>query len=159
MLTNEPRQEPIEAIVLMYGWLRVLLVVFALLAVAVFAVAARLDPYYADGSARSEETHRQLGLPSCTFKFAVGVPCPSCGMTTSFALLIRGDVLHSLRANCAGTLLAVVTLAFIPWALVSAYRGHMLYVRSFEKVLTRVVILFVVLMLVRWAIVLLVYYT
>ena len=50
------------------------------------------------------ETHRQLGLPPCTFKEMTGLPCPSCGMTSSFALLVRGDVMNSLRANAVGTL-------------------------------------------------------
>jgi hypothetical protein len=80
-------------------------------------------------------------------------------MTTAFALLIRGDVGNSLRANAAGTFLGVLTLAFIPWAVVSAWRGHLLFIRSVEGALTRLVVVFLVLMLVRWAIVLLVYYT
>ena len=46
-----------------------------------------------------------------------GVPCPSCGMTTSFALLLHGDIANSLRANAVGTLLAVFCLVLIPWSL------------------------------------------
>ena len=151
--------EPLPVILLMPWWGRALLLLLAGLLLLVFATAIYLHPYRADGSARREETHRQLGLPQCTFKFATGLPCPSCGMTTSFALLIRGDVWNSLRANAAGTALGVFCLAFIPWALLSAYRGHLLYIRSAERALTRVVLVFLVLMLVRWGIVLLVYYT
>src|SRR5262245_22992061 len=80
-------------------WVRAALVVMAVALVMVFAIAWRLDPYTEDGTARSMATHRQLGLPPCTFMEVTGVPCPSCGMTTSFALLIRGDVANSLRAN------------------------------------------------------------
>jgi hypothetical protein len=80
-------------------------------------------------------------------------------MTTSFALLIRGDVGNSLRANAAGTALGLFCLAFVPWAVVSAWRGHLLLIRSVERALTRVVFVFLVLMLLRWGIVLLVYYT
>jgi hypothetical protein len=151
--------EPIPVYVLLRGWIRVLLVVLALLACGVFAIAIYLHPYAADGTPLTQETHRQLGLPPCTFKFATGLPCPSCGMTTSFALLIRGDVLNSLRANAAGTLLAVLTLAFIPWGLASAYKGRLLFIVSFEKLITRVVVLFLVVMLVRWGIVLLLFHT
>jgi hypothetical protein len=158
--THEPEleQEPLPVIVLLYGWVRVLLVVLALLAVGVFALALYIHPYEVDGTPMTEESHRQLGLPPCTFKFATGLPCPSCGMTTSFALLIRGDLWNSMRANVAGTLLAVLVLAFIPWALISARRGEMVWITSYERALTRLVVLFLVVMLLRWAIVLLVFH-
>jgi hypothetical protein len=136
-------------------WARALLVTAVLLLVGVFAIAIYIDPYSSDGTAQMEETHRQLGLPPCTFRFATGVPCPSCGMTTSFALLIRGDVWNSLRANAAGTLLAAFCLLFIPWALMSAWRGYLAGVVSLERTLTRLVIVFVTVLLVRWVVVLL----
>ena len=156
---EESDQEPLAVIVLMPWWGRAVLLVLAGLLVGVFAIALYLYPYRPNGAALRDETHRQLGLPPCTFKFATGLPCPSCGMTTSFALLIRGDVGNSLRANAAGTVLGVFCLAFIPWAVASACRGHLVYVRSVERALTRVVFVFLALMLVRWGIVLLVYYT
>lgn len=156
---DEPDFEPFPVYVLLYGWVRVLMVVLALLACGVFAIAIALHPYAADGKPLTQETHRQLGLPPCTFKFATGLPCPSCGMTTSFALLIRGDVLNSMRANVAGTLLAVLTLVYIPWGLASAWKGRLLFVASFERLITRVVVLFLVVMLLRWGIVLLLFHT
>jgi hypothetical protein len=94
--------------------------------------------------------HRQLGLPPCTFAEITGVPCPACGMTTSFALLVRGDLGNSLQANWVGTLLACFCLAFIPWAAVSVYRGRTLFVRSLERGLIVVVSALLVLMLLRW---------
>jgi hypothetical protein len=120
---------------------------------AVFAMAVWLNPYDADGRPLRMETHRQLGLPPCTFYSITGLPCPSCGMTTSFALLVRGDLWNSLRANAVGTALAVFCLALIPWSLASAVRGRWLWIRSPERVLTRLVILFLVLLLGRWLIV------
>jgi hypothetical protein len=100
------------------------------------------------------ETHTQLKLPPCTFKTLTHLPCPSCGMTTSFALLVRGDVGNSLRANAVGTLLAVFCLALIPWGLACAAWGRPFLVVSLERALTRVVVVFLVLMLARWVIVL-----
>jgi hypothetical protein len=152
-------QGPLRAIVLLRWWARALLLTLAGFLVLVFALAIALDPYRPDGTARREETHRQLGLPPCTFRVVTGVPCPSCGMTTSFALLVRGDLVNSLRANAVGTLLGLFCLAFIPWAVVSAYRAELLYITSVESTLTRLVVAFLVLMLLRWGIVLLVYYT
>jgi hypothetical protein len=134
---------------------RVLLVLLAVLLVVVFTVAVSLNPYK-DGHVWYGETHRQLGLPPCSFKLATGLPCPSCGMTSSFALLMHGDLVNSLKANAAGTLLALVCLAFIPWALTCAIRGRRYLIMSFEWALVRLVVVFLVLMLARWAIVLLV---
>jgi len=136
------------------GWLRICLVLIALGLLAVFAVAIYLNPYK-DGKVWFEETHRQLGLAPCTFKDMTGLPCPSCGMTSSFALLVRGDLWHSVQANFVGTLLALFCLAVIPWCLISACRGKLAWVRSFEYVFVRLVVGFLALLLLRWAIVLL----
>jgi hypothetical protein len=122
--------------------------------VVVFAIAWRLEPYNADGSAMRRASHQQLGLPPCTFLDQTGIPCPACGMTTSFALLVRGDVLDSLRANWVGTLLACFCLAFIPWAAVSVLCGRTFFVRSLEGGLIAVITGLLVLMLLRWGLVL-----
>src|SRR5262245_50213485 len=73
-----------------------------------FGVACWLNPYDANGNPRTMATHTQLGMPPCNFVVMTGRPCPACGMTTSFALLVRGDLAASLRANWAGTLVAVL---------------------------------------------------
>jgi len=117
---------------------------------AVFAVAAWLNPYR-DGQPLRDETHRQLGLPECNFKRFTRLPCPSCGMTTSFALLVRGDFANSLRANFAGTLLAVIGMLYIPWGLASMWLGRWLWVRKLEPWLIRLVFAWVAVMLMRWA--------
>src|SRR5262249_58677244 len=79
-------------------WVRGILVALTVGVVAVFAIALRLNPYGTDGRPLRMETHRQLGLPPCTFYLMTGLPCPSCGMTTSFAFLVRGDLVNSVRA-------------------------------------------------------------
>src|SRR5207248_3362263 len=135
-------------------WVRYLLVATALVLLAVFGVAIYLNPYGEDGVARRWETHRQLGLPECTFKELTGKPCPSCGMTTSFSLFIRGDLVNSMRANFVGTLLAAVCLAFIPWRLASAVRARYYWIVSLEWFLPRFIVIFFALMLLRWAVVL-----
>jgi hypothetical protein len=136
-------------------WVRGILLGLTAGLVVVFTIAWRLSPYEADGTARRMGTHQNLGLPPCSFADKVGYPCPACGMTTSFALLVRGDVLNSLRANWVGTMLASFCLAFIPWALFGVFRGRSLFVRSLERGLIIVVTGLLVLMLLRWAVVLL----
>ena len=117
----------------------------------VFTVAVVVDPSDAEGTARRMETHTQLGLPECTFKTLYGKPCPSCGLTTSFALLLRGDVANSARANYVGTLLAAFLLVVLPWAVVSLIRGRLIWIVSLERALTWTVAVFLTLLLVRWA--------
>ena len=146
--------EVLEVIPVLRAWVRGSLIGLALALLAVFAVAIWLNPYNDDGSPRSMATHRQMGLPPCTFFATTGLPCPSCGMTTSFALLMHGDLVNSLRANAVGTLLAGFCLLLIPWSLTSAVRQRTLFVRSLDRTLTVVVLGFLSMMLLRWAIVL-----
>jgi hypothetical protein len=155
LLPAEQNDQPLDAIPVLSLWVRGTLVAMTVGLLAVFGIAIWLRPYDEAGRPLTQATHRQLGLPPCTFYDKTGLPCPSCGMTTSFALLMHGDVWHSLRANWVGTLLAAFCLALIPWNLASAVRGKPLWIWSLERALTRLVIIFLVLLFLRWAIVLL----
>jgi hypothetical protein len=129
-------------------------VAIALGLMVVFGIAAWLNPYDEAGRALRSETHLQLGLPPCTFRVVTGVPCPSCGMTTSFALLMHGDLANSLRANAVGTLMALFGLLVIPWSLASAVCKRPLFIASLERALLGIVLIFVVLLFTRWLLVL-----
>lgn len=92
----------------------------ALLGLAVFGVAAILDPYDDAGRPRTHGTHRQLGLPPCTLKTLTGVGCPSCGMTTAFSLLAHGDPGAAWNTNWAGCVAALLAAAGTIWFLLVA---------------------------------------
>src|SRR5262249_6563994 len=119
---------------------------------AIFAVAFYLEPYNPDGTPKSMATHTQIGLPPCNFVTLTGKPCPACGMTTSFALLVRGDVRASAKANWVGTTLAATWAALLVWCLASAAVGRPLFIPPDrgELILTVAVGAFLVLMLGRW---------
>jgi hypothetical protein len=53
-------------------------------------------------------SHRQLGLAPCTLPVLLGVPCPTCGMTTAFAHTVRGEFLPAFHTQPAGFLLAIL---------------------------------------------------
>lgn len=59
------------------------------------------------------ETHRQLNLPPCIFLKMTGLPCPSCGMTTSFSELAHGNIAGAFRSNPAGPMVFVLFLVLI----------------------------------------------
>lgn len=135
-----------------WGW-RLGLVLLAAVGLLVLVTAWRIDPYR-DGRVWLVETHTQLGLAPCSFKVWTDLPCPSCGMTSSFALLMHGDVWNSLKANTAGTALAVLVLVFIPWSVVSSIRGRLWGVRQPDYLIVWVTLGFMAIMFVRWGIVL-----
>lgn len=97
---------------------RLLLVAGSLLLLGGFGFANRLDP-----DPRGFGTHQRLGLPPCTFRVLFQIPCPSCGMTTSFAYFSRSEFAAAWRANPAGFLLAVLCAMLIPWCWWSAWQG------------------------------------
>ncbi|MCR4410847.1 MAG: DUF2752 domain-containing protein [Thermoguttaceae bacterium] len=78
-------------------------------------VARLLEP-----DPRGRGTHEQLGLPPCSSVALLGVPCPTCGMTTAWAHSVRGHMVEAFRASAAGTLLAALDLAAALWLLASA---------------------------------------
>jgi len=93
---------------------------FAALGMVVFLLAAILNPYDEHGRPLSHGTHRQLGLPPCLMKQVTGIACPSCGMTTSFSLLMHGDASAAWQANWAGVIAAVLGLGATLWMLLIA---------------------------------------
>lgn len=84
---------------------------------AVLITAAMLTP-----AAEGHGTHTQLGLPPCGFLVYTGYPCPGCGLTTSFANMIRLDVAGAFMANPFGILLFLCTAAMVPVALAGIVR-------------------------------------
>jgi hypothetical protein len=85
------------------GWGRVLAGAIALGCLSLLLVAARLMP-----SPDGLGTHREMGLQECGFLERTGLPCPSCGMTTSFSWFVRGNLLASLYVQPMGMLLAAI---------------------------------------------------
>ncbi|MBP6821247.1 MAG: DUF2752 domain-containing protein [Acidobacteria bacterium] len=59
-------------------------------------------------------THQQLGLPPCLFFKLTGIPCPSCGLTTSFAHAARLHLFQALIAQPFGVIAFFLTVVSIP---------------------------------------------
>jgi len=111
----------------------------------VFVTAWMLEP---DPSGMG--THQQLGFPPCVFLKVTGTVCPQCGLTTSFALLVRGRLEAALWANPAGPVLAVLLAAVWPWLLVSAFFRRWMIFREPGEMLLKLVLGWFLLTLIQW---------
>ena len=83
---------------------RILAGVVAALSAGVLGVAAWLNP-----SPAGHGTHEQLALPACDWAVGFSMPCPTCGMTTSFAWAASGDLMQATLTQPFGALLALGT--------------------------------------------------
>lgn len=68
-------------------------------------------------------THRQMGMAPCNFQTQFGLPCPTCGMTTSFAFFVRGNFIASFYVQPMGLLLALFTFLLFWFAAFEAITG------------------------------------
>ncbi len=83
---------------------RLLGAIVALGCAAVLLLAAWMTP-----SESGLGTHQQLNMPPCGWVAVMGMPCPTCGMTTSFAHAADGNLLKSLLTQPLGFILALST--------------------------------------------------
>lgn len=113
--------------------------------VVLLGIAMYLEP-----SAKGYGTHMQLGLQPCTLTQIAGLRCPSCGMTTSWAHVVRGQFLQAVKANSGGTLLALIAVVAGPWMVLSAMRGRWFVRGPNEWVAVALAVIVVVVTLVDW---------
>ncbi len=121
------------------------LVVWAGFLIAGFALAIRLEP-----DPRGFGTHQRLGLPPCSVRLWLGVPCPSCGGTTAFAWFVRGHWIAALQANPAAFGLALLSALMIPWSLYSAVIARLWRVQQPDLFLMWILGVFLAVSLVQW---------
>ncbi len=108
---------------------RIFAAILAAAALSVLITAALIRP---DPSGTG--THRQLGLPECGWLAVTGYPCPTCGMTTSFAAATHAQPIASIKAQPFGAAFALATSVFFWAALHVAVFGSMLG-RLFERLM------------------------
>jgi len=112
---------------------------------AVLVTATRLQP---DG--RGVGTHEQLGLPPCGFVAAFDAPCPSCGFTTTFTLAAHGRPVDAIVNQPFGFLVFLATVAAVPLALASVFKGVSLLEVVERWPLGRVILATFALWIVSW---------
>ncbi|MGE3313960.1 MAG: DUF2752 domain-containing protein [Planctomycetaceae bacterium] len=124
---------------------RVLVLLWSFFLIAGFSVASWLEP-----DPRGFGTHQGLGFPPCSIRLLFGIPCPSCGMTTSFSHFTRGQFVEASRANLAGFLMASFCAVQIPWCWASSFQGRLWGISRPEIVLLIVVLILSIICLTQW---------
>ena len=99
-------------------WSRLKAGAVLIVCLAVLGVAVRLEPERSGFG-----TDRQLGLATCSALMLTGYPCPTCGMTTAFALTVRGEWAAAFHAQPAGFALALAAVLVAAVALVTIATG------------------------------------
>lgn len=112
---------PVERQTLTRGGRAVALLI-SLATLSVLIVALLLDP-----SSGGTGTHLQMGFQRCQFLRNTNLPCPSCGMTTSFSWFAKGHWLASLYVQPAGFALALACGAVFWAGLYAAVTGSPLH--------------------------------
>jgi hypothetical protein len=101
---------------------RAIAAVVAIGAACVLGLAAWLTP-----SPTGLGTHSiEMNLPACGWITLMDLPCPTCGMTTSFAHAANGNLLRSFLTQPMGCLLAIATAVALLAGLYIATTGSRL---------------------------------
>jgi hypothetical protein len=115
-------EQPVE------GPTRWLLVAAAVGLMGLLVLARALEP-----DPRGYGTHTQLGLGPCAFATLTGHPCPTCGMTTSWAHFTRGDFGQAWRASPAGCLFAGFAPPLAVWLVLCSWLKKAVGFRSLDR--------------------------
>jgi predicted anti-sigma-YlaC factor YlaD len=114
---------------------------------SILLVAFALTPNTKDGVG----THTAMGLPPCGLEEATGIPCATCGMTTSFSLAVHGDLAAAFTNQPAGALLAVLTAMAVVLSGYAFVTGMSLAPIGAVIWQPRVVVIGAVILLIAWA--------
>lgn len=76
---------------------------------AILLIGAKLHP----NGEKGISTHTELGLAACQFEKRTGLPCPSCGFTTSVTYFAHGNVLASIYIQPMGFVIALFASATV----------------------------------------------
>jgi len=128
-------------------WLRFVCCVLGIGLFGLLVLARTLSP-----DPQGMGTHQQLGLPPCGFKLVLGIPCPSCGMTTSWALATRGQWPTSIQCNVGGFLLAMLAMPGCVWLFASGWRGNWILKRPEPWLVAGLLATPILAALLQWAI-------
>lgn len=86
-----------------------------------------LIPFFLHPDNRGLGTHEQLGLPPCPIQHFFHIPCPSCGLTTSFSLITHGKWISAFSIHPLGPILYLLGLVWIYISLIHLKNGSSIF--------------------------------
>ena len=113
--------------------------------IGLFIVAASLTP-----PTEGIGAHRQLGYAPCSFPTLLGIPCPTCGMTTAFAHAVRGRLISAFHAQPAGLLIALAVAIGTMMAAAVLITGRVWRINWYRLAPTRVAAAIALTLLAAW---------
>jgi hypothetical protein len=119
--------------------------------VAVCCLAVLVAARWLQPDRRGFGTHEQIGMPPCSMMVLWGVPCPTCGMTTAFSLLMHGHPWLAVKAQPLGAVLCLGTMLLLPLAVYFSVSGRTTHMDWDRLGPTRVALTLVLLFLGGWA--------
>lgn len=102
---------------------RLLALATGLACLALLLVAAYVRPNPAGVGSHTSS----LGLQPCQFLQTARLPCPGCGMTTSFSWFVRGNIVASTYVQPMGAMLAALACCCVWVGLYVAFTGRPVY--------------------------------
>lgn len=99
---------------------------------------------------RGHGTHEQLGMTPCSWPRVHGMPCMTCGVTTSASLLLHGRPIAAFLTQPFGMLLTLTALLFIALSISHLVRGECLASRVAFWPWPKILIFWVLLLLGAW---------
>lgn len=81
-----------------------------------------ITPFFLTPDKRGFGTHEEIYLPPCTFHALTGLPCPACGLTTSFTYMARFEIKKAFLTHPFGALLFISLVGLFFFSIINLFR-------------------------------------
>jgi len=76
--------------------------------------------------------YQKIGYGVCLFKYVTGIPCPSCGSTTSVIAILHGKFLTALSLNPLGFVILVIMVVLPVWIVFDLITKKDSFIKAYQ---------------------------
>jgi hypothetical protein len=120
------------------------------LGVLVISLLVLTTSFFLRPDPRGFGTHEQLFLPPCPFYWLTHIPCPSCGLTTSFCYLAQGNLIKAFQTHPMGPILFGLNLGIAFYAAFSLAKKRAVWLLFEHPRVPILSIVFIISLLMTW---------